>query len=490
MAQSKIAHRVAENAPAMLVYLDSELRVRFANRHCYELLGHAPREILGRLLAEIVDPGTLKYALDHVAELERGNVAPRQYVLRDKDGAQRHVEVHAVADRDPAGRSVGYFACTTDNSAARKMQAALSSAEERLGLALSTTRSGIWDWDLEGGSVYYSREFAALLGHGEIWLPHDFSFFAEMHGEDREATLEAFTDAIQAGGTLDREFRMRHADGGYRWVRAVGRAKRDPRTQVVTRFAGSLRDISARKEAELQMREARGLAQATVEGCLEIAAEVAERRKLDNVRHELMAAANHEVRTPLASIIAALELLRDGGGAPSGQAAEAFLGLALQNAERLARVVEEWLDMERIDLGFTRLQCAPVDVGGMIASLVDEHLLLAESRGVRLESGRTAPAWVSADAARLRQAIAHLLVSAIERAPQDSTVSCQVGEREDRVTLLIEDEGPDALSGTDLGLGVARAIIERLGGTLCVANRPSVGVAFHVELPRLAEARP
>ena len=52
------------------------------------------------------------------------------------------------------------------------------------------------------------------------------------------------------------------------------------------------------------------------------------------------------------------------------------------------------------------------------------------------------------------------------------------------MTLLIEDEGPDALSGTDLGLGVARAILERLGGTLCVANRPSVGVAFHVELVR------
>jgi signal transduction histidine kinase len=197
-----------------------------------------------------------------------------------------------------------------------------------------------------------------------------------------------------------------------------------------------------------------------------------------------MAAANHEVRTPLASIIAALELLRDGGGRHEAQAAEAFLDLALQNAERLARVVEEWLDMERIDLGFTRLECARVDVGGMLATLVEEHALLAEARDVRLESADAGRVWVSADATRLRQAIAHLLASAIERAPQGSAVRCQIGERENRVTLLIEDEGPDALSSTDLGLGVSRALLERIGGTLCVANRPSIGVAFHVELVR------
>jgi PAS domain S-box-containing protein len=487
MAQAELVHRVAENAPAMLVYLDSELRVRFANRHCYELLGHAPREILGRLLAEIVDPGTLKYALAHVAEVERGNFAPREYVLRDKEGARRFLQVHAVPDRDAQGRAVGYFACTTDNSAARKMQAALSTAEERLGLALSATRAGIWDWDLQGGDVYYSPEFAAVLGYVEGRLPREFSFFAEIHPDDREAVLESFTDAIHAGDAIDREFRMRCACGGYRWLRGVGRAKRDPRTQAVARFAGTVKDVSARKDAELQLSEARALAQATVEGCLEIANEVAERRKLDGVRHELMAAANHEVRTPLASIIAALELLRDGRGAKGGPATEAFLALALQNAERLARVVEEWLDMERIDLGFTRLQCAPVDVANLVDSLLEEHALLAEAREVRLQGSTAAAARVSADAGRLRQAIAHLVTSAIERAPQGSAVRCQVGEREGRVTLLVEDEGPDALSGTDLGLGVARAIIERLGGTLCVANRPSAGVAFHVELPRLAD---
>src|SRR5947207_12973840 len=115
MSESNAA-RIAENAPAMLLYLDAELRVRFANRHCHERLCRAPREILGSLLADLVDPRTLKYALAHVAEVERGNTAPRDYVLHDRDGAQRFVQVHAVPDRDAGGRSIGYFTCSADNS--------------------------------------------------------------------------------------------------------------------------------------------------------------------------------------------------------------------------------------------------------------------------------------------------------------------------------------------------------------------------------------
>jgi len=485
MLGTELACRVAENAPAMLVYLDAELRVRFANRHCYELLGHAPRAILGRVLAELVDPRTLKYALAHLAEVESGNAAPRDYVLLDKAGSQRFVQVHAFADRAPSGRSVGYFTCSTDNSAARAARDALSVAERRLEAALATTRAGLWDWDLAGGEVHYSPQFAALLGYEDGRMPPEFSFFAALHPEDCEATLEAATDAIQAGGTLDREFRMRLACGGYRWLRAAGRALRDG-AGAVTRFAGTARDISARKEAEVQLQEARALAQATVDGCLEIAGELAERRRLDRVRLELMAAANHEVRTPLASIIAALELLRDRAAPPGEQAAEAFLDLALRNAERLAQVVEEWLDMERIDFGFARLAAAPVDVAALLGSLAGEHAALAEELGVQLDTGGSAPAWVSADAARLRQAMSHLVRGALERAPRGSAVRCQVGLREDRATLLIEDEGPEVLPATDLGLGVARAIIECLGGTLCVANRPTLGVAFHVELAALA----
>ena len=489
MSESTAA-RVAENAPAMLVYLDAELRVRFANRHCYELLGRAPREILGRLLSELVDPRTLKYALAHLAELEQGNTAPRDYVLRDKDGAQRFLQVHAVPDRDANGRSIGYFTCGADNSGARALRAALAASEERLSLALKASQIGMWDWDLARCGVHYSDEFAALLGFDNGGLPADFGFFAALHPDDASPTHEAIADAIQSGGVFDREFRMCCADGSYRWFRGAGRAISEPDSGTAARFVGTLRDISVRKEAERQLGEANSFVRASLEGCLEIAGELSERKRLDRVRRELLASANHELRTPLSAIIAAIELLRDRACPTDEPDGEAFLELALKNAERLARVVEQWLDMERIDLGVSQICSMPLDLGALVASLVGEHAGLATERALVVETGLAHGATgVCADPERLRHALSHVLVSAIERSPRGAAVRVQVGVREDKVTLLVEDEGEAAIPSADLGLSVARAIIERHDGTLCIADRPNSGGAFHVELPRLIEER-
>src|SRR5689334_5261295 len=97
--------RIAQQAGATLVYVDRSLRVRFANRRCHELLGHAPDELHGRDLAELLDTATLRFARQHVAEAERGGTGPRQYAMRHKDGSKKFVQVTAVADRDQAGRS-------------------------------------------------------------------------------------------------------------------------------------------------------------------------------------------------------------------------------------------------------------------------------------------------------------------------------------------------------------------------------------------------
>ena len=476
-----MAGRVAEHTPALLVYLDADLRVRFANRHLFALLGHTPREIRGRLLAELLDPATLKYALKHKAEIERGNLEPRDYVLRDKRGERRFVQVRAALDRDAEGRGIGFFACTADNAAEREARAAL----ERLSFALSASEAGVWYWDLAADAVHYSPEFRALLGYGASGLPREYTFFAALHPDEVLPIFDAVATAIQEGAGFDREFRMRCADGSYRWLRGVGRALRDPDSGIVVRFAGSVRDISPRKQAEAQLREANDLAAATLDGCLEISEELAERRRLDRVRRELLAAANHDLRTPLASIIAALDLLRDGAAAHGEQAASSFVGIALENAERLARVVEQWLDVERIDLGTQRVQRESFDAGAVLAAAAAGSAAFAEERGVQLEAaGGTAEA--VGDPGRLKQALSHLIQNAIERSPRGAAVRVKVEARKDGLAVLVEDRGTAAFSGLDLGLSLAKAIVERLGGTLRYdSGGREPGITFRVELPRV-----
>lgn len=488
MPRSKkdVAGRVAERAAATLVYVDKDLRVRFANRHCHELLGHAPDALHGCDLAELVDTATLKFVPLHVADVEKGRAAPREYALRHKDGTKKFVQVSAVADRDPAGRSRGYVLSTSDNAGERGAGVELRAAQQRFSLALEAAEAGFWSWDLANQTEQYSGAFQQLLGYGEGQFPAHFTFFGEIHPDDARATAEALAAAIRDGERFDREFRLRRAGGGWRWIRGIGQAFRDADAPAATRFQGVARDISARKRTELELREAQETVQAALERCSSLAQDLALRQRLDLVRRELLAAANHALRTPLASIIAALELLQDDGHSLSGGTPESLLALALENAGRLAVAVEQWVDMERIDTGVVLMSRLPVELDALVRGVL-EKLGRPGGPAVQFIPARGECSRVSGDAERLRQAISHLVAGAIERSPAAATVKVSLSSREGRVRLAIEDEAPHAAGG-DLGRLIADAIAKRSGGALRLEERPGKGTLAVLELPCAEEA--
>jgi len=399
-----VARRVAEHAPALLSYLDSDLRVRFADRRCYELLGRAPREMLGRLLAELLDERTLRHALAHIE--------------------------HACGVD---------FARGTDGAAER-------AAGERLPRALAGAEAGSWEWDLRTNEVGYSPEFKALLGYEQPRFPADFSFLSALHPKDRRAAFDALAAALQDDGrAFDREFRMRGADGGYCWLRGLGKALQDPDSGAAVRFVGTVRDISARRQAQAELRDARELVDA--------------------------------------ALVAALEPLPDGADSCSGERRQSFLDLALRNAEQLARVVEQWLDLERIDLGLAQVRRVALALHELVAAQMRANGAVAVQRGVELDTVESGNVQVEADPERLAQAVSHLIANAIGRSSRGAVVRVRVGARGDRAVLLVEDEGTDLLSSADLGLSACQALVERQGGLLQLANRAVRGAAFHVELP-------
>lgn len=429
-----------EAAPT-LVYVDTDLRVRFASRHCHEVLGHAPDALHGRQLGDLVDTATLRFARLHVAEVERGGAGRREYALRRKDGTKMLVQVSAVADRDSAGRSVGYVLRTEPDS------------PQRFSLPLEAAAASFWVWDLLTRSEHYSRGFKDLLGYTEADFPPQFRFFAAIHPDDRSATADAVAAAIRDGRRFDREFRLRAADGGWHWIRGIAQTEPDAGGTPGRRFQGVAHDIARRKRTE----------------------------------HELVAAANHALRTPLASIIAALELLQDDSLPASAGTPESLLAIALENAGRLAMVVEQWLDMERIDIGAALLRSMPLDVEAIIAGAVAQ-LGAARAAKVRVDraTGRNRPR-VNADPARLQQAVSHLIGAAVDRSPPGCTVAIRLGMEDGRAVVSIDDEAPHASPGGDLGLLVAEAIVKRCHGALRVEPHAQKGTLVVLELPCVKE---
>jgi signal transduction histidine kinase len=218
----------------------------------------------------------------------------------------------------------------------------------------------------------------------------------------------------------------------------------------------------------------------------------------DTQRRELIANVSHELRTPIATLQAVLENLVDGVSEPQ----PATMRAALDQTERLGRLVGELLDLSRIDAGTEPINRVDVSVAAVLDAVVDEARMNA--RTVRFEvevSPADAMAW--ADPARLHQVVANLLDNAARHSPSGGTVRIRATVDAGGLHLDVTDEGPGippaerelvferfqrgaggstGTGGTGLGLAIARWAVSLHDGHIRVAEMPT-GCRFVVDLP-------
>jgi signal transduction histidine kinase len=218
----------------------------------------------------------------------------------------------------------------------------------------------------------------------------------------------------------------------------------------------------------------------------------------DTQRRELIANVSHELRTPIAALQAVLENLVDG----VAESQPATMRAALDQTERLGRLVGELLDLSRIDAGTEPINRVDVDVAGVLDAVVDEARMNA--RTVRFEvevSPADGTAW--ADPARLHQVVANLLDNAARHSPSGGTVRIRATIDAGGLHLEVTDEGPGippadrelvferfqrgaggstGTGGTGLGLAIARWAVSLHDGQIRVAEMPT-GCRFVVDLP-------
>ena len=162
-----------------------------------------------------------------------------------------------------------YAALSLHYRAQLEARGALRRSEERLTLALDSAREGLWDWDMKSDRVYYSRRYCELLGY----TPEEFgedreAWFSRLHPEDRslaEQRLRALIDERQPH--YESIFRLRHQDGGYRWLYARGQLLLDEQG-TPNRFIGTSSDITQRRADEDSLRQAAAVFDSTLEGVL------------------------------------------------------------------------------------------------------------------------------------------------------------------------------------------------------------------------------
>ncbi len=227
-------------------------------------------------------------------------------------------------------------------------------------------------------------------------------------------------------------------------------------------------------------------------------------RHLETLRRDFVANVSHELRTPVAAIGSAAETL-DAGALSDPAAAARFVGIIERNAERMSRLVDDLLDLAKIESKELHLKPEPLDTRAATDQAIALLRHRADRRGIGLQTAIAASAWVLADRRALEQILANLLDNAVKYSPEGSRVLVRARPEGSRLRISVEDAGPgiDArhlarlferfyrvdpgrsreLGGTGLGLSIVKHLVEAMGGSVGVESEAGKGSTFYFELP-------
>ncbi|MEB3339543.1 response regulator [Okeania sp.] len=395
----------------------------------------------------------------------------------------------------------------------RQIESILNVQQERYELAVSGTNDGIWDWDIGTNEVYYSPTWMRIIGYEDNPLPYTFSTWSDnVHPEDIEGAIKTVEAHLE--GKTDRyehTHRMKHRDGYYIWIFAKGKCIYNEENQPY-RLVGTITDITAKKEAEDELRIAKE------------AAEVANRAK-----SEFLATMSHEIRTPMNAVIGMTGLLLD---TPLNEQQQDFVEVIRNSGDSLLVLINDILDFSKIESGKLDLEEQPFNLRGCIEECLDLFAAKAAEKNLELAyliDAKT-PEVIVGDITRLRQILVNLLsngvkftetgevvisVSAALEKPDFNSVknwycplpnesqcpqpnsSCPIfykiqfavkdtgiGIAKDRQNRLfkpfsqVDASTTRHYGGTGLGLAISKRLAEVMGGKMWVESEANIGSTF------------
>ncbi|MDT7543256.1 MAG: hypothetical protein QOE33_3160 [Acidobacteriota bacterium] len=429
--------------------------------------GHA----LGTLCVIDSVPRTLKAEQRKALEVLAHHAAT---LLELRTKSRSLAEAHRRLSREIVER-------TRVEQAHEETRAAAEATEQHFRFLAESIPQQVWTAQPDGVIDYVNRRTLDYFGTTAENILGD-GWYTVVHPDDFNDALERWRHSLATGENYDVEFRLRAADGGYRWHLGRGLPLRDP-SGLVAKWFGTNTDIDDQKRLYRMAQEA------------------------NRLKDEFLAIVSHELRTPLTSIMGWAELLQLGmlDDAAKRHAVEVIES----SARSQAQLINDLLDISRIITGKLRLNVQPVDLRTVVEASMDVVRPAAEARSIRL-AARYDPraAMVAGDPDRLQQVVWNLLSNAVKFTPEGGLVEVRLARREGQSELCVHDTGdgidPTLLpyvfdrfrqgeshmtrehGGLGLGLAIVRHLVELHGGTArAESDGEGLGATFRIRLPIL-----
>ncbi|HQR99833.1 MULTISPECIES: PAS domain S-box protein [unclassified Polaromonas] len=419
----------------------------------------------------------------HKAQLARHEVfRDLEISLLGRKGSVRHISISGEPIFDSSGRFTGYHGTGRDTTEMHRVSNALRDSEQQLREITDTVPALIAYVDKAQRFRFHNRAYEEGFGlsHEQI----DGKTLLEVMGEELYQVVRAQVDEVLSGYPVVYERTQKTARG-------------DHRDYVVNYFP----------------RYGDGKEEGEVIGFYSLATDVTELKRIDRMKSEFVSTVSHELRTPLTSIRGSLGLISGGVAGELPERVKTLVDIARNNCERLIRLINDILDIEKIESGKMRLDLQVVDLQPLLVQVLaaNEGFGAAQNVSLRLNFPE-GDLRVHVDTDRLAQVVTNLLSNAMKYSPPGGVVEVDVKRAGLGVRVEVRDHGPGVpeefrkrifqkfsqadssdtrqKGGTGLGLNISRAIVERLGGSVGFDSKVGVGSTFFFELPEWKEAAP
>ncbi|NEO86821.1 MAG: PAS domain S-box protein [Spirulina sp. SIO3F2] len=473
-----------DNSLVGLSIISAENTYVQVNQAFCDVLGYTASELMYRCW----------FDLTHPDDLETEVLLYKQFCCREihtytldkryirKDGRPVYVR-QAVSGVWNETQELEQIICTLlDLSDKYAAEVALSQSQERLQLALEGSGLGWWDWNLTLNEIYLSAEWNAILGYAHEAVSGSWHLWERLiHPEELELVWQRLQQHFEGKSPFfEVEYRLLTQNGNWKWILARGTVLARDHQNNPLRMTGIHEDISDRKD-------------------------------ISQMKDEFVSVVSHELRTPLTSIHGALKLLKTGRLGCLSERGEDMLGIAVRNTERLTQLINDILDLERLERGHLQTTKQWCNTHDLVQQAIETLQTTAQELEVIIEVihaanlGQYHGHHIWADPLQIVQVLTNLLSNAIKFSPPQSNVMVMVRANTEAVLFEVQDHGRgipnekletiferfqqvDASDtrqrgGTGLGLTISRQIVEQHGGQIWAESSLGYGSLFAFTIP-------
>lgn len=487
---------IFETSGAGIVIADDQGTIRYINRAYADMLGYTADELVGRAFDTLspegeVDP-VVAYAEDMRSGAQKNVSLEKRYRHRSGHSVWVRLNIN-VADGLGMGERM-FVGVAQDITERREAEIRLKESSQLLEEAQRLGQIGHWTWIPETGAIEWSSEMYRILGLDPSQPLLQMTPFREyIHPEDRDRWDQTLDRVIQGDNSMLLEYRLIRVDGKIRHV--AGRALVDQSTAGQRRLLGTVQDLTERKRTEEVLQRAIDTAESA-----------------NRAKSKFLASMSHELRTPLNAILGFAQLLSLKTRGPLNDDQKGYVDNIVQGGEHLLGLINDVLDLARIDTGQLAVNIEPVDAVDVSDRVLKNFQQLAAARNIHIAftDGIPSRLEVQADRMRLTQVLVNLTSNAIKYNREHGAVSFSISVTEDGYGRIgVSDTGrgiPDERrnevfqsfnrlgaeasgeEGTGIGLTLSKSLVEQMNGRIGFDSRDNEGTEFWVDLPLSGES--